>query len=308
MSQLDLIAIGEPMFEFNRPMGSTAWQEGIGGDTSNAIVAAARSGAKTGYVTSLGDDLFGAAIRRMWMAEGVDASHVSTSLRAPTGVYFITHGMEGHEFAYLRTGSAASGMTLADLPRAYISGAKCLLVSGISQAISASAADAVFAAIDLMKQTGGLVAYDTNLRLKLWPLARARAVTHEAMRHCDIALPGLEDAQHLTGLYEPDHIVDFYLKLGVNIVALTLGRAGCMIATPFEREIIAPLKVKPVDATGAGDTFDGAFLAEYLATKNPYRAGHYANTAAALSTLGYGAVAPMPTRAQVLAKMNEVVQ
>ncbi|MBN9011036.1 MAG: carbohydrate kinase family protein, partial [Rhizobiales bacterium] len=51
--------------------------------------------------------------------------------------------------------------------------------------------------------------------------------------------------------------------------------------------------------TGAGDMFDGAFLAEYLRTGDPFAAGHYANVAAALSTEGYGAVAPMPKRAMV---------
>ena len=107
MTQPDIIAIGEPLFEFNRPGGADQWREGIGGDTSNAMVAAARSGASTGYVTALGDDLFGNAIRQMWQAEGVDDSHVVTRLQASTGVYFVTHGKDGHEFAYLRAGSAA---------------------------------------------------------------------------------------------------------------------------------------------------------------------------------------------------------
>jgi 2-dehydro-3-deoxygluconokinase len=59
-----------------------------------------------------------------------------------------------------------------------------------------------------------------------------------------------------------------------------------------------------VDATGAGDMFDGAFLAEYLRTGDPFAAGRYANVAAALSTEGYGAVAPMPRRAAVEAAMR----
>lgn len=304
MTQPDLVAIGEPMFEFSRPQGSAHWLEGIGGDTSNAMVAAARCGARTGYVTSLGDDLFGAAIRQIWAAEGVDASHARTSLSAPTGVYFITHGEDGHEFSYLRSGSAASRYSTADLPRAYLAGAKCLHVSGISQAISASACDAVFAAIEQVRKAGGKVSYDTNLRLKLWPLARARSVIHEAMRHIDIALPGLDDARHLTGLFEPDAIADFYLKLGARVVALTLGKDGCLIATPGERRRIASIKVEAVDATGAGDTFDGAFLAEFLVSGDAFRAGRFACVAAALSTRGFGAVGPMPRRAEVEGAMG----
>ena len=304
MNQPELVAIGEPLFEFNRPDGQTCWVEGIGGDTSNAMVAAARCGAKTGYFTALGEDLFGTAIRKVWQAEGVDDSHVRIHLTAPTGVYFVTHGAEGHEFAYLRAGSAASRMGTGDLPRAWIAGAKILHVSGISQAISASAADAVFAAIDIAKKAGRMVAYDTNLRLKLWPLARARAVIHEAMRAVDIALPGLDDARHLTGLYEPDAIADFYLKLGAKIVALTLGKDGALVATGKERRRMASIAVKAVDATGAGDTFDGAFLAEFLRTGDAFRAGQFACVAAALSTRGFGAVGPMPTRAEVEGVMD----
>ncbi len=63
--------------------------------------------------------------------------------------------------------------------------------------------------------------------------------------------------------------------------------------------------MKLVDATAAGDVFDGAFLAEFIRTGDPFAAGRYANVAAALSTEGYGAVAPMPHRARVEAAMRE---
>ncbi len=62
--------------------------------------------------------------------------------------------------------------------------------------------------------------------------------------------------------------------------------------------------VEAVDATAAGDTFDGAFLAEYLIGRDALAAARYANAAAALSTTGYGAVAPMPTRAEVEALLT----
>lgn len=59
---------------------------------------------------------------------------------------------------------------------------------------------------------------------------------------------------------------------------------------------VAPREVTPVDVTGAGDTFDGAFLTEYLAHGDPVRAADYANAAAALTTTGMEAVAPIPRR------------
>jgi 2-dehydro-3-deoxygluconokinase len=224
---------------------------------------------------------------------------VKRSGSAHTGLYFVTHGPDGHVFSYMRAGSAASRMTPEDMPADAIKAAKVIHASGISQAISSSAADAVFSAMRIARAAGVPVSYDTNLRLRLWPLDRARAVIHAAAALSDILRPGLDDAIHLTGIADPDRIVDYYLGLGPKIVALTLGEAGAIVATADRRERLPPIKVKVVDATAAGDMFDGAFLAEYLRTGDPFRAAAYANVAAALSTEGYGAVAPMPARAMV---------
>src|ERR1700692_3950339 len=303
----DIVAIGEPLFELNQGKGESVFRPGHGGDTSNCALAAARQGASVAYVTAIGADQFGESFLKLWADEGVDTSAVKRSETAHTGLYFVTHGADGHVFSYMRAGSAASRMTPDDVPAEMIRGAKVLHASGISQAISSSAADAVFAAMRMARAAGITVSYDTNLRLRLWPLDRARAVIHAAAGLADILRPGLDDAIHLNGLADPDRIVDFYLGLAPKIVALTLGSEGALIATADRRERLPPFPAKPVDATGAGDTFDGAFLSEYLRTGDPFRAGRYANVAAAISTEGYGAVAPMPRRAAVEAALKRVV-
>jgi 2-dehydro-3-deoxygluconokinase len=300
----DIVCLGEPMLEFNC-QADGRYLAGHGGDTSNAAIAAARQGARVGYLTRLGVDAFGDSFMDLWQREQVDASRVTRDAQAPTAIYFVDHGPDGHRFSYLRAGSAASRMTPDWLPADYVRGAKVLHVSGISQAISASAADTVFQAIEVARAAGVTVSYDTNLRLKLWPIDRARAITHHAMAMADIALPGLDDAEQLTGLTEPEAIADFYLKLGARIVALTLGKRGTLVATPERRDLVPVTPVAAVDATAAGDTFDGAFLAEMLRGADPFAAARHANAAAALSTLGYGAVAPMPTRDAVLAFLAE---
>lgn len=302
--QPDIICLGEPMMEFNQQQDGR-YLSGHGGDTSNTAIAAARQGAKVGYLTRLGSDVFGDSFLDLWRAETVDCAHVERDPAGHTGIYFVTHGPDGHQFSYLRAGSAASRMTPGDLPADYIVGAKLLHVSGISQAISDSAADTVFRAMEIAREAGVRVSYDSNLRLRLWPLDRARAVIHAAMTKCQIALPGLDDAVHLTGHDDPDAICDFYLGLGAEIVALTLGADGTLVATNDERRRVAGRRVETVDATGAGDMFDGAFLAELVSGSDPFAAARYANAAAALSTQGYGAVAPMPRRAEVEAFLAE---
>lgn len=296
--QPDLICIGEPLLEFNQ-QSNGQYLMGHGGDTSNCAIAAARQGAKVGYLTQLGKDAFGKSFLDLWQSENIDTSYIKQIDHAHTGIYFVTHNENGHEFSYFRANSAASLMTPQSLPVEALQNVKILHVSGISQAISGSAADTVFKAIEIVKNAGGRVSYDTNLRLKLWPLERCKAVTHAAMSQCDIALPGLDDAIQLTGLSSPDDIVDFYLKLGASIVALTLGHKGTLVATQCKRKLITGKVVDAIDATAAGDTFDGAFLARLIEGDDPFDAAEYANAAAALSTMGYGAVAPMPRKAQV---------
>ncbi len=303
MPEFDIVSIGEPLFELNQAKGESVFRPGHGGDTSNCAIAAARQGAKVAYVTAVGADQFGDSFVQLWKDEGVDTSAVRRSPVAHTGIYFISHGPDGHVFSYMRAGSAASRMTPDDVPAEMVKSARVLHASGISLAISSSAADTVFSAMRTARAAGTLVSFDTNLRLRLWSLDRARAIIHAAAELADIIRPGVDDATHLTGHVDPDKIVDFYLELGAKVVALTLGADGAVIATPEKRERLSPISVKAVDATGAGDMFDGAFLAEYLATGDAFRSARYANVAAGLSTEGYGAVAPMPRRAQVEAAM-----
>jgi 2-dehydro-3-deoxygluconokinase len=294
------------MIEFNRPRhgDGRTWLQGFGGDTSNAAIAAARQGASVGYLTSLGRDWMGDAFLDLWKAEGVDASRVARHPTAPTGVYFVTHGESGHTFDFLRKNSAASLMAPDDLARDYIAGARLLHLSAISQAISASARAACDAAIEVARATGVRVSYDSNLRLRLWGLDSARAAIDSTFARCDIALPSLDDSRQLTGLQSAEAIADFYLGLGPTIVALKMGADGVLVATPQRRIRVAPLRVEAVDATGAGDTFDGAFLARLLAGDDAETAARYANAAAALSTTGYGAVAPIPRQADVVRALS----
>ena len=303
---VDLFALGEAMIEFNRTgeRDGRLWLQGFGGDTSNFVIAAARQGAKVGYLSALGDDARGRMLRALWAAEGVDARGVRSDAAAFTAIYFVSHDEAGHHFDFVRTGSAASLMTPADLPHERIAAARVLHLSGISLAISPAACETCLAAIETARGAGVRISFDTNLRRKLWPLERARGVMREVMALTDICLPGLDDISALTGLVKPDAIVDHCLSLGAGIVALKLGAEGALVADATQRFRIAPHPCRAVDATGAGDTFGGAFVARLLAGDSLVAAGRYASVAAALSTEGFGAVEPIPGAARVRAALD----
>jgi 2-dehydro-3-deoxygluconokinase len=291
----DVVSLGEPMYEFSQTPGEDRrWLQGFGGDTANAAVAAARQGARVAYVTRVGDDEFGRQFLKQWQQEGIDVSGVRIDPEAHTAVYFISHGPQGHVFSYLRSGSAASRMRPADLPLALIRSARFFHSSGISQAISASACDAVFAAMEAARAAGAQVAFDANLRLRLWPLARARAIIGASIALCDVLFISSEEAEQLCGTAQPEAILGWCHERGARRVALKLGAEGAIGSDGHRRERVQGHAVKTVDATGAGDCFAGALLARLAAGEDFWLALRYANAAAALTCTGYGAVAPLP--------------
>ena len=291
----DIAALGEAMVEFNQTEpGQPLYLQGFGGDTSNAVIAAARAGARTTYLTRLGTDLFGDELMKLWAQEGVDTSGVARDFDAHTGVYFVTHNAAGHQFSYLRAGSAASRMTPDWLPRELVRRSKILHISGISLAISAAARVTVFEAIRVARSGGTLVALDTNLRLKLWPIELARETIERAAESSDIFLPSMEDAALLARIEDPDKVVDWSHALGAKLVALKLGANGALVSDGTRREHIPGRKVRVVDATGAGDCFCGNLLARIARGDSLFAAAQWANAAASLAVQGFAAVAPLP--------------
>lgn len=303
----DVAALGEAMVEFNQTApGEPNYLQGFGGDTSTAAIAAVRAGARTAYLTRLGDDSFGRSLLDLWDAEGVDTSAVESAAGEPTGIYFVTHGPMGHEFSYRRAGSAASRMSRAwlDARAAPVIGTSRILhVSGISLAISAAARETAFAAMELARACGCLVSFDSNLRLKLWTLDEAKPAMARAIALSDIFLPSLEDVTALTGIADPAAVIDWARAHGARQVVLKLGDAGAVADDGERREHIAARPAKLVDATGAGDCFCGNLLARIAAGDDVFTAARFANAAAALAVQGYGAVAPLPRADAVHAAM-----
>ena len=292
----DIVAIGEPLFEFNQLPGESLYRQGFGGDTSNFAIAAARAGARSAYLTCLGDEAFGRQFLDLWDREGVDRSAVTLDPEAPTGIYFISHGASGHEFTYRRTGSAASRMRFTAAFARQIESARWLHVSGISQAIGAEACDTVFAAIDHARRHDVGLSYDLNYRPRLWPASRAAAIARATIAQADLFLPSIDEAALLFGIEDPRALIDFSHGLGARAVAVKLGARGAIVSDGKAVNEVPAFGVEPVDATGAGDCFGGVTVARLLAGDSLRDAARAGCAAAALSTTGFGAIDPLPRR------------
>lgn len=297
----DIVSFGEPMVEFNAesvggPRTGSLYSIGFGGDSSNFAVAASRLGGSSGYLTRVGADSFGALLQQLWHEEDVDAGHVIVDDAHPTGLYFIMRYGATSEFTYRRAGSAASRLSPADLPDGWIEQAKVLHVTGITQAISQSASETVFAAIERAKAAETLVTYDPNIRPALWPLHTARAVARYTISLVDVVLPNLDEGRLLTGYEDPRAITQELLALGAPLVVLKMGSAGAIVASPTEYTAVPALAVKAKDPTGAGDTFDAAFAVSMVEGKAPADGAAFAAAAASEVVQNLGAVSPIPSR------------
>ena len=307
----EVISLGEPMVEFcamsRGPLKSIEFFErGWGGDVSNVVVAVSRLGHRSGIMCRVGDDEFGECFLEMWRNEGVDTSHVIVENGAFTAVYFISIRENGeHDFTYYRENSAASHFSPEDIDLNYISKARILHVSGITQAISSSCREAAFKAIEAARKSNVLVSYDPNIRLKLWSLNLAKAVVSYTIGMVDFVLLTGEEAKLITGV---DDVRDAALKVlrsGPRVVALKLGGEGCLIAG--SDVVRAPAyRVEIIDTTGAGDAFDAAFIVGVLENMPLQKIAYFANIAAALKCRGRGAVKPLPYRWEVDEVLNRL--
>ena len=140
----------------------------------------------------------------------------------------------------------------------------------------------------------GRIAFDPNVRLKLWESqAVAAASIKAAISVCDILLPSAEDLAWLLQVESTSHQLELLREMGVKEVALTLGAKGCVVADVEGRvEITGPAVERVVDTSGAGDSFNGAYLASRLQGKTPAEAAEAGLLIASRVVTHAGAIVP----------------
>jgi 2-dehydro-3-deoxygluconokinase len=301
---LDLISIGECMVEFHcdGPMAhAKSFQRAFGGDTLNLLAAAARLGCRCGYVTRVGDDPFGPGLLDGWRAEKIDVSHAPL-VPGFNGIYFISL-LEGgeREFTYYRAGSAASTLGPDDIDPGFIASARIVHSSGITQALSPSCRAAVRRAFEVAREAGVMTSFDPNLRVRLWPVERAREALEEVLPLVDVILPGApQETGALIGVEEPEQAASHFHERGVKTVVIKMGGKGCLVSDGATmRRIPAHRSPAVVDTTGAGDAFNGGFLAGLCMGYDAMSAAGIGAAVAGLKVRGRGAVASLPRIEQV---------
>ncbi|HVY50685.1 MAG TPA: sugar kinase, partial [Devosia sp.] len=272
---------------------------GYAGDTLNtAWNVRARLGAdwQVDYVTALGDDIYSARMKAFFEANGIGTGRIRTIPNRRPGLYLIHQEQGDRHFTYWRGQSAARQM--ADDPAALmaaLAGADIAYFSGISLAIlDPRARGKLMQAIHGARQGGARVAFDPNERPALWTSPRVMASTISAAAIiADVVLPTFPDEAALFGDASPEAVADRYLAWGAEEVVVKNGPEPAYVATRQARGWVAPEPgALSVDPTGAGDSFNGAYLAARAQGASPLEAAAAGHALARIVIGHRGALVP----------------
>ena len=258
---------------------STGFSTARGGKGQNQAVAAARAGAPTAFIAALGDDAFGSDTRAGLIDDGVDVTGVR-SLDAATGTALIAVDSVGENTIIVEAGA---NRLLVDLQSA---DAAAIAASSVLAMQLEIPLETVIAAARIARAGG------TTVMLNAAPI---RDLPAELLSSLDILVVNEHEASHLAGERDWRELTE-----QVPVVVVTLGSEGALLLRRGSDEVrVAAPSVHAVDATGAGDTFCGAFAAGLAEDMELEQALRFAVTAASLSVQSYGAVPSIPLRARI---------
>jgi ribokinase len=289
---MDLVARADRIPLPGETVHGSALQMHPGGKGANQAVAAARLEYPVRMISSLGSDTFGEKLRAQLVQSGVDTSRVRTC-EGPSGVALIAVALNG-ENAIVVTPGANALVSPSDIDE----NTDAIREAGM-----------VLAQLEIPFETvqhlGGLCTR-LNVPLILDP-APARALTAELLEQVSWLTPNetevtqcIPEAKDVSRSQDAFEIVEALAKRVRRGVVLKMGSRGAYVATKDgARQQIDAFRVTAIDATGAGDAFNGAFAVGLISGKSPLESAQFAVAASAVSVTRAGAQPSMPTMEEV---------
>lgn len=290
------LSIGECMVELSQA-GAGLLRKGFAGDTLNTAwyARACFSPAWTvDYCTALGDDAMSDEMLAFFEQAGIGTGRIRRIKGKSPGLYMISLRDGERSFSYWRESSAARQLAAdPDFLRQAIESADVIYFSGITLAIlSRDDVDTLLAEARRAKASGKLVAFDPNIRPRLWSgYDEMHATISEGARASSLVLPGFDDEAAHFGDSSIEATIRRYRDLGAHDVLVKNGAEGATLNFGGAESFVPAEKVEQVvDTTSAGDSFNGAFLARYLETGDATASARFAAKIAARVVSEHGAL------------------
>ncbi|SHM23492.1 ribokinase [Paracoccus solventivorans] len=292
-NNVDLVTTVARLPARGETLAGTGFSTGFGGKGANQAVAAARLGSAVTMVTRTGDDGFGRDMRRNLQTAGIELTHVTPAPGLPNGVASIFVESSG-ENAIVIVAGANGALSPTDVDRAASDLARCDLILLQLEVPLETVYHAVAVA-------GGL-----GVPVILNPAPAAPGLELARLRGLGWICPNETELAQLTGLpvgtpAQIEAAARALFAQGLGNVVVTLGARGAALVTAAGTTPIPALTVAPVDTTGAGDAFVGAFAHHLAAGDAPERALRRASAYAALSVTRPGAQSSYATQAEFAA-------
>lgn len=293
-------SIGECMIELSGNSGDQ-WRMGFAGDTLNTawyMRALTDQSYPVEYVSAFGEDDFSQKQRDFFQSHAIGTAHSPTIKGVHPGLYAITLSGAERSFTYWRSDAAARRLASdRDALKSSLSGRDIIYFSGISVAVVFPEHRAgFFEVLRECRAEGSRIAFDPNFRHQLWPDRKvAQETISEAMKLADIALPTFPDEQALFGDKDAEACAQRIQELGVKEIVVKDGTEPALVLVNGARALVPSVKADAVDTTGAGDSFNGGYLAARLKGLSPMEAAQKGHAVAARVVEIRGALAPMET-------------
>lgn len=269
---------------------ATSFYVSPGGKGANQAVAARRLGADVVMIGCVGQDSAGRELVERFKNEGIDTSCVRFSEK-PTGNALITVDEEGHNTIVVYGGS--NGELDINWVKSCEKHLACSDYAIFQQEIPV---ETIESAIELC--------YNMGVKVILNP-APAKKISFDTYRYVDIITPNETELFKLTGSQDVFEGAAVLLSYGVKSVVVTLGEKGCAYISRDEKIVLDGFKVKAVDTTAAGDSFNAALAISLSEGKNIKDALMFSNAVGALTATKYGAQDSLPYRDDVDSFLRE---
>ncbi|PXA73911.1 aminoimidazole riboside kinase [Vibrio sp. 11986-1-5] len=289
------------------PEGDKHYLKCPGGAPANVAVAIARLGGQSAFFGRVGNDPFGRFIQQTLTTEQVDCQHLILDEQQRTSTVVVDLDDSGERsFTFMVKPSADQFLQPTDIPN--FKQGDWLHACSIALANEPSRSS-TFAAIERIKQAGGYVSFDPNLREEVWQNPdQIIEVVMQAVSKADVVKFSEEELTFLTQTNTIEQGLTVLAPLSLPLVVITQGAKGALVVRNQQQELVTGKVVQPIDTTGAGDAFVGGLLYQFATShhwqENITQAIQWAHGCGALATTQKGAMTALPNQQALLEFIN----